>query len=209
MLRVAPGQVFEISDTERLYLGKVIAAKPGTVEFAIERELPAPAPLPQVTLMAAIFKFDRMDWMIEKATELGAARFEPVIAARTEKALATAAVKRVERWRRIAFEAGQQSRRLKPMEIAAAAPLAQALAQTAAGRRWMLDENPDTPRRPELLEPAAASILLVGPEGGWTDAERELAREHGFVPVGLGPLVLRAETAAIAALAVVLCQESA
>ena len=204
VLRVRPGQVFEISDTRQLYLGRVVTAGASAVEFAIEEELPPGLPLPSVTLLAVVFKFDRFEWMIEKATELGVWRLVPVIAARTETALAHAAGRRVERWRRISFEAAQQSRRMAPPEIADPLPLDRAVKEAPEGRRWMLDESPDAPLGKQLLAPAPDSTLLVGPEGGWTEPERQLARENGFVPVGLGPLILRAETAALAALAVIL-----
>ena len=210
VLRVQPGQVFEISDLSRVYLGRVTASHSGAVEFAVEEELPAPAALPPVTLLASIFKFDRFEWMLEKATELGAAQVVPVIASRTDVKLAAAASKRVERWRRIAFEAAQQSRRLAPPEIADALPLEPGLSlETApdARSRWMLDERPDAGSAGTRMTPADSSgcALLIGPEGGWTDSERKLAVEAGFQPVSLGPLILRAETAAIAALAVLLC----
>ncbi len=206
VLRVAPGQVFEVSDSQRLYLARVAAVSRSGVEFAIEEELPAGPALPPVTLLAAIFKFDRFEWMVEKATEVGAARLVPLIAARTEKALAAAAGKRVERWRRIAFEASQQSRRLAPLGVEDPAPFARAVKQAAGALRWMLDEAQNAATGKALLTPtpASGSDLLVGPEGGWTDDERMLAQSCGFRPAGMGPLILRAETAAVAALAVLL-----
>ena len=210
VLRVRPGEQFEISDTHRLYLATVAATRSGAIEFAIDEELPAGQRLPEVTLLAAIFKFDRLEWLIEKATELGAARMVPVVASRTDKGLAAAALKRVERWRRIAFEAAQQSRRLAPMQIAEVTPFERAVKEATGGHRWMLDESPEAANQKQLLAPAprSGSDLLVGPEGGWTEQERQHARDSGFVPVGMGPLILRAETAAIAALAVVLYANS-
>ncbi len=196
VLRVEPGQVYELSDGQRLYLGRIEFAKPSKVEFAIERELPLPEPPPEITLLAAIFKFDRMEWMLEKATELGVARIVPVVAGRTSPALAAAAVRRVSRWRRLAGEAARQSRRMEPPEISDPCRFEQALALAPAGRRLILDEDPQTPAG--RLE--SASVLLVGPEGGWTPAERRKAYESGFDAVSLGPLILRAETAAIVAL---------
>ena len=205
VLRVKPDQVFELSDRRRLYLGRVTAAQSSVIEFAVDQELPAGPALPKVTLLAAVFKFDRLEWMVEKATELGVERIVPVVAARTELALARAAARRVERWRRIAFEAAQQSRRLAPPEIAEVTPFDRAVRETApGGGRWMLDETRGGAESRERLTPGSGAALLVGPEGGWTDKERTMALESGFVPVGLGPLILRAETAAIAALAVLL-----
>ncbi len=204
VLRVRPGHLFEISDGERVGLGRVAKVAASTVEFAIEEELTAGPPLPRVTLLAAIFKFDRLEWVVEKATELGATRFVPVVARRTEAALARSAAKRVERWRRIAFEAAQQSRRLAPLDVAGPEPFDSALREAPAGRRWILDESPDAIPQKALLQPVAETVLLVGPEGGWTEEERRQAHESGFVSLGLGPLILRAETAAVAALAVVM-----
>ncbi len=205
VLRLQPGQIFELSDTRRLYLGRVIASLPGEVTFAIEKELPTGPQPPAVTLLGAVFKFDRYEWMIEKATELGAAKIVPVIASRTDPKLAAAAQKRVERWRRIAFEAAQQSRRIAPPELALPVALDSALATAPEGCRWILDESRD-PASPSRLVPARdrPSVLLVGPEGGWTEGERRRASRYGFLPVSLGPLILRAETAAIAALALLL-----
>ena len=88
-------------------------SRPDRVEFELGEEI-ATASSAQVTIALAIFKFDRMEWAIEKCTELGVARIVPVIASRTETHLATAAVKRAERWRRIALQASEQSRRISP-----------------------------------------------------------------------------------------------
>lgn len=206
VLRVEPGQVFEISDTRRVYVARVTAAHGAAIEFAVDEEIAAGPALAPVTLLAAVFKFDRLEWMIEKATELGVTSVVPMIAARSEKHLAEAALTRVERWRRIAFEAAQQARRLAPPEITEVTSFERAIQEATAGHRWMLDEDAGMPAGKPLLgaAPESGSALLVGPEGGWTEDERRRARESGFAAVGLGPLVLRAETAAIAALAVLL-----
>jgi 16S rRNA (uracil1498-N3)-methyltransferase len=206
VLRVEAGQVFEISDTRRVYVARVTAAHSSAIEFVVEEEIAAGPALAPVTLFAAVFKFDRLEWMIEKATELGVASVVPIVAARTEKHLAEAAVNRVERWRRVAVEAAQQARRLAPPEVSDVTPFERAIQEAATGRRWMLDESETSSAGGPLLDPApqSGSALLTGPEGGWTDEERRRARDAGFQPVGLGPLVLRAETAAIAALSVLL-----
>ena len=122
-----------------------------------------------------------------------------------------AARKRVERWRRIAHETSQQARRLSPPEICEPRPLASSIAEATAphaGPCYFLDEQPGAPPLASVLPPAAARrgsdsvALLTGPEGGWTDAERATAAAAGWVPVSLGPLILRAETAAVAAAAI-------
>jgi 16S rRNA (uracil1498-N3)-methyltransferase len=135
-----------------------------------------------------------------------------VTAARTETGLARAAAKRVERWRRLVHEAAQQSRRLRPPQVLDPLPLDRALVSDWGQPRWVLDESLAGFHKGELSAPTAGGerpVLLTGPEGGFTDAERTLARGHGFLPVSLGPLILRAETAGLAALAIVLYRQTA
>jgi 16S rRNA (uracil1498-N3)-methyltransferase len=141
--------------------------------------------------------------MVEKATELGVERILPFEASRTEKGLLDASRKRTHRWERIARESSQQSRRTRLPEILPAVRYAAALEQEA-GHRFFLDEAEAPPILREIPEERQDSVaLLTGPEGGWTDAERELARASGWTLVSLGAQVLRAETAVCAALAVV------
>src|SRR5581483_10623402 len=101
VLRAQIGQEFEVSVSGNVYLGRIAAISPDRVEFEVGNAVPAPAPL-SITVAISIFKFDRMEWAIEKCTELGVARVIPLISARTEAHFASAAGKRVERWRRIA-----------------------------------------------------------------------------------------------------------
>jgi 16S rRNA (uracil1498-N3)-methyltransferase len=141
--------------------------------------------------------------LIEKATELGVTSVQFVRAERSDKGLDKAAEKRIERWRRIALEASQQSRRLRIPELYEAVRFKEALRARAASRLF-LDEDRTGRRMIEALSPELESVaLLVGPEGGWPEHERTAAREAGWTSVSLGDHVLRAETAAIAGLAVV------
>jgi 16S rRNA (uracil1498-N3)-methyltransferase len=207
VLRAEPGQRYELSDNRQAYLAEIIAVTPASVTFRILEPLPTPPPSSQITLYAALIKFDRFEWLIEKATELGVARIVPVEAERTEKGLASAAAKRIERWRKIARESSQQSRRVGIPEIAPAAAFPAAAADPSP-HRYFLEENPGAQLLLEALPPKptqapeAAIALLTGPEGGWTDRERALATAAGWKPVSLGRNILRAETAALAALAV-------
>ena len=210
VLRVEPGQVFEISDNEHLYLATVEVARKSLVAFRVQQRLaPRPAPYP-VTLYASLFKFDHFEWMLEKATELGVGRIQPLVSERSEHGLAKAAPKRTERWRRILLEASQQCRRPRLPELGELLDWPDALAAGEGMKLW-LDERPGG--RP-LLErmhaerPPAASLLL-GPEGGWAEREATQITDAGWLPVSLGPLVLRAETAALAALALVQASGSA
>ena len=164
-----------------------------------------------VTLVMAVYKFDHMEWAIEKATELGVAAIAPVIARRTEKHLAQAAEKRAERWRRIAHESAQQSRRSDVPLIHEPAPLAVRVKAAPAATRIVLAEQERTTTLSNALEEAVAAAaaemptleIAIGPEGGWAPEEEALFDANGWRAVSLGPRILRAETAAIAALAVV------
>ncbi len=210
VLRVEAGQRFEISDNRAAYLAEVTEARGERVVFQIVEALEEPEPRVRITLAAALVKFDRFEWMVEKATELGVERIVPFEAARTEKGLFEASRKRVERWRRIAREASQQSRRTRIPEISESVKLESALQasaalQESAGLRFFLDEQESKPlfhALPQERKPGESVAVLLGPEGGWTEAEREAARKAGWVPVSLGPQILRAETAAAAALAI-------
>ncbi len=205
VLRVEPGQKFEISDNRSVYLAEIAEARGDLVRFRILEPIDAAPPPVDVTLCAALFKFDRFEWMVEKATELGVARIQPVETVRSEKGLFEASRKRAERWQRIAREAAQQSRRARLPEILPAIRFPAALA-TEAAHRYALEEAAAPPLLgliPTVRTPADTVALLLGPEGGWTDAEREQSAAAGWQPVSLGPHILRAETAALAALAVV------
>jgi len=161
---------------------------------------------PNITLALSIFKFDHMEWAIEKCTELGVSRIVPVIARRTDSHLATAAAKRLDRWQRIALAAAQQSRRSAPPEILPPVKLREVLGIQAASRIVLSESETEL-----MLGEVAASgeiALAIGPEGGWTEEERQLFRESGWTSASLGKTILRAETAAIAALAVVMAFRS-
>ncbi len=207
VLRAERGQQFEISDNESVYLAEIDGLGKGKVTFHVLEPIAAEFPPVRVTLLAAIFKFDRFEWTVEKATELGVETIVPVEAERSEKSLGRAAVKRVDRWRRIAVESSQQARRARLPEVAEPVAFQTALG-TGGDYRYFLDEKrgaapilsglPESARR----RPSDSVCLLVGPEGGWTESERREALDAGWQPVSLGPQVLRAETAAVAALAV-------
>jgi len=205
VLRVEPGQKFEISDNQRVYLAEVESARKDLVSFAILEEIPAAVPSVHTTLYAALIKFERFEWLIEKATELGVSAMIPVETARSEKGLERAASKRLPRWERIAREASEQSRRARLPVIESSVDLAHALRQ-AADYRFVLEETEAPPilsAFPEKRAPSDRVAILVGPEGGWTDDERARITCAGWRAVSLGANVLRAETAAIAALAIV------
>ena len=204
VLRAQPGQIFDVVADGFLHRAEVTHVSDAEVVFALHEEHEAEAALP-VHLLLAVFKFDPLEWGIEKATELGVGRVTPVLARRTEKHLALASAKRVERWRRIAREASQQSRRTDVPEVDEPLTLALALAHVAEPTRLLLAETEEDRSLRAALEAAPrgqAIALAIGPEGGWTTEEMRLFHDHGWHSVTLGPRILRAETAAIAALAI-------
>ena len=168
-------------------------------------EIPAKA-IPHVTVVLSIFKFDRLEWAIEKCTELGVARIVPVVAHRTESHLASAAAKRRDRWQRIARQASEQSRRVSSPEISSIMKLKDAVL-LPGGTRIVQAESEQTLMLKDALQSSSGDIVLaLGPEGGWTEAETNLFREAGWVSASLGSTILRAETAVIAALAVAMSE---
>jgi 16S rRNA (uracil1498-N3)-methyltransferase len=202
VLRAEAGQRYEISDGKVAYLAEIAEARGPRVVFRIIEPLDSPATPLHITLCAALIKFDRFEWIVEKATELGVERILPVEAERSGKGLLEASGKRTERWARIARESSQQARRVRAPEILPAVRFEPCLAEEA-DYRYFLEEAAAPPLlRVSRVSPACRAALLTGPEGGWTDAERQLAAAAGWQPVSLGPQVLRAETAAMAAIAV-------
>jgi 16S rRNA (uracil1498-N3)-methyltransferase len=180
------------------------------VRFNLLGEIESEPAMP-VTLVMSIFKFDHMEWAIEKATELGVAAIVPVVARRTDKHLAVAAMKRVERWRRIAHEASQQSRRSNVPAIADPLKLADLVKAASTVQRVVLAEQERGTTLRGFMEQTIANAgtempqleIAIGPEGGWAPEEAALFGANGWRAVSLGPRILRAETATIAALAVI------
>jgi 16S rRNA (uracil1498-N3)-methyltransferase len=204
VLRARVGQEFDIAIGETLRRGRIAAIRDHRVEFDLAGEIPGTRQL-QITLALAIFKFDRMEWAIEKCTELGVSRIVPVIAERTDARLAAASAKRAERWRRIAQQAAEQSRRICPPEIVQPLKLKEAVNLPAATRILLAETEEQLSLKQALQShsPDALLILAIGSEGGWTEAERKIFEQSGWIAVSLGDTILRAETAAIAALAVI------
>jgi 16S rRNA (uracil1498-N3)-methyltransferase len=207
VLRGRIGQEFDIATGENVRRGRITSIKDGRVEFELGEVVPV-ALAPRLTLVLSIFKFDRLEWAIEKCVELGVARIIPMVAHRTEAHLATAAQKRVERWQRIARQASEQSRRSSLPEISQPVKINEAV-NMAGGTRIVLAESEENVMLRDALpaDTATAEIALaIGPEGGWTESELELFRGAGWIAASLGSTILRAETAAIAATAIALAE---
>jgi 16S rRNA (uracil1498-N3)-methyltransferase len=220
VLRARIGQQFDISANDKLRRGTVTEVAADRVVFELGEVVEAAA-LPAISLLLAIFKFDRMEWAIEKCTELGVAEIVPLISRRVESHLAASALKRVERWRRIAIVASEQSRRITPPEVHEPTKLRDALAryrQDASSQgvptggssvcttRIVLAESERELKLTSVLDSWVEGpiAIAVGPEGGWTDDELAAFAESSWTAVSLGPTILRAETAAIAASAIVM-----
>jgi 16S rRNA (uracil1498-N3)-methyltransferase len=202
VLRSRVGQEFDIVAGETVRRGRITSITGARVEFELGEQIIAAVQI-DITLVLSIFKFDRMEWAIEKCTELGVSRIVPLIARRTDAHLAAAAAKRAERWQRISRQAAEQSRRSSPPEIGAPMKLSEALGLNASLRIVLAESEGQTFLR-DTVKPDAADILLaVGPEGGWTADELQSFQEAKWTSASLGNTILRAETAAIAATAVV------
>lgn len=201
VLRLAPGDEVELFDGRG-------AAWPARIEGAFEglvlgERRQAAAGGPALHLLFALAKGEKSELVIQKATELGAARLVPFAAARSVVRLdAAKGAERAERWRRIAEEAARQCGRSDVPEVSAPAPLAAALAAVPEGFRVLvLHGEGGAPLRALGLEGAPGVAAVVGPEGGLTPEEREACERAGALRASLGPRTLRAETAAIAVVA--------
>jgi len=213
VLRAQTGMEFDIVAGDHIWHAVIAGISGDSVRFNLIAEVEADPALP-IALLLSIFKFDRMEWAIEKATELGVRRVIPIIARRSEKHLAQAASSRTERWRRIALESAKQARRSDVPVIEEAIQLKLAATREGDALKLLLAEQ----ERTTTLRAALAEALndpvkntgdefpeiriAIGPEGGWTAEEEALFDAEGWKPVSLGPRILRAETAVITAMAV-------
>ena len=207
VLRGRVGQEFDIATGGNVRRGRIVSIADDRVEFELGEVVPAGAAA-GLTLVLSIFKFDRMEWAIEKCVELGASRIVPVVAQRTETHLAKAAQKRVERWQRIALQASEQSRRASTPEILQPQTL-HAAVTAAGGTRIVLAESEEQMTLKDALQAPQATgeiTLAFGPEGGWTESELELFKGADWTTASLGSTILRAEPAVIAAVAITLAE---
>jgi 16S rRNA (uracil1498-N3)-methyltransferase len=203
VLRAQQGQLYELSDGQRVWIGRIESVSRDRVEFAWVEDIPAYPPAVDVTLLLCVVKFEAFEWAIEKATELGVSTIVPLAAERSETKLVSAAGKRAARWNKLLVEASQQSRRVRVPLLEPVLLPGEAFSAPREGSRILLSERPDAPPLRFMLSDVThkAANLAIGPEGGWTDQELGAAREAGFHQASLGKLILRTETAVIAALA--------
>jgi len=206
-LRVRPGELITVCDAAGTdHLCRVEAVEEGRVVAVVTQSRPASSETPfPVTLYVALSKGDKMESVIQKGVELGAAAFVPVLTARcVSRPDEKSAAKKLERWNKIARAAAEQSGRGLVPPVEAVLPFAAAVGRLAAEPLPILFyENADQPLGPALRGIAGGVGLMTGPEGGFEPAEVELARQQGVRVCSLGPRILRCETAPLAALAVV------
>lgn len=210
VLHAEPGQLYELSDGNSVFLARIERISAGDIDFSLLEALPGQPASPEIVLLLAIVKFDRFEWALEKATELGVHAVVPLAAERTAKALGQASTKRADRWRKILRESAQQARCLRPPTLEATLRPAAAFAQAAGGINILFSERHSAaPVRavfreltPEITPPQRIT-LAFGPEGGWMDREFEAAGAAGFKEASLGRNILRSETAVVAGLAAV------
>ena len=186
--------VFDGSSGE--WLARVSESGKKRMTLAVECKTHEPETIPDVWLAFAPVKRTQTDWLVEKATELGVARLIPVMTQRTVPERV-----KLERLEAIAIEATEQCGRTRLPEIAKPIQLSKFLAERDAARTlYFADEGGGEPVSGAFK--AVSALILIGPEGGFTDEERSAVRAaSNMVPVSLGPRILRAETAALAALA--------
>jgi 16S rRNA (uracil1498-N3)-methyltransferase len=180
--------------------GRIVRASAAGVEVELGARHHVALPLASITLLQSVPRGDRMDFIVQKTTELGVTRIVPVLSAR---GMVKPPPGKTRRWRTIAQEAARQSGRADVPEVAEVTALDAALAGAAeaGGTRLVLwEEERALPLRQIFAQaPLLPVTLLIGPEGGLSQEEVASARAQGFRTVGLGPRILRVETAALVA----------
>ena len=209
VLRLRAGEEAYVFDGEGSEFACVVSDEGGrrgeaSLEVRGRVEPPRPESPLELTLAVALLKGEKFDLVVQKATELGAARVEPVLTARADVRPRDArdTGRRVERWRRLALEASKQSGRARVPSVESPQTFAQLVAREPhEGAARLLFSERGGAGLDSLAVEASSVVALVGPEGGWDDEELTLARAHGWTLVTLGGRTLRAETAAITACA--------
>jgi len=202
VLRLVPGATLQVFDGVGTEIdARIEAIGKASVDIALGERRRMPAPTCAITLLVAPPRGERMDFVVQKTTELGVGRLVPVL---SERGVARPGQHQLRRWRTIAEEAARQSGRAEVPELADPVTFGEALASATviAPRRLLLWEGERHQSLPKALADGPRAIaLLVGPEGGFSPAEVQLATTAGFVSAGLGPRILRSETAAVVAVA--------
>jgi 16S rRNA (uracil1498-N3)-methyltransferase len=214
VVRMKPGDnVWLFDDTGNEYLARVeYTARDNTRLSVMEKIQKKEFPV-KITLAQSLIKTRRLEFLLQKSTELGADRFLPVISSRSIVKIEGKIEKKLERWSRIVREAAKQSGNTKVPTILPPKPLREVLGEEEEGLKIFLNERGGTYLK-EILQEEHDSVkqgmgipssvrVLIGPEGGWTEQEERDILEHGFKAISLGPQTLRTETAAISCLVLI------
>jgi 16S rRNA (uracil1498-N3)-methyltransferase len=211
VLRMNPGDEFVLLDNSGFaYRAEIVTIDRDVLRGrVVEKWKLETEPTARITLYQGLLKGQKFDWVLQKGTEIGIAAFVPVLAARCiVGSLDDVSAARMERWERIVVEAAEQAGRAALPHIGAAMLFANACEYAARGglslipwegerSRGLRDALQDVPKSKEIN-------LFIGPEGGFAEEEIATARDHNIVPVSLGPRILRAETAGLAATSAIL-----
>ena len=202
-LRMKAGDPVQMIAAERLYEGIIANVADGTVRVRVDRELPSPEPVVKVTLLQGLPKADKLEWIVQKATELGVYQVIPVEMARSVARISDKEDKKRERLARIALEAAKQAGRAHMPQVLPAVRLKDAMG-LLQGTVYVAWEEADTLRLSEavLIDRPREITVVIGPEGGITAEEIAQLKQAGAKPVTLGRRILRTETAGLCALAV-------
>tara|TARA_R110001583_G_scaffold31978_4_gene109087 strand:+ start:75595 stop:76317 length:723 start_codon:yes stop_codon:yes gene_type:complete len=202
VLRLAEGEPMVLFDGSGIEVDArlVVRGKQGFAVLGERHENSRESPL-ELILVQALASGDKMDWIVQKAVELGVARVIPVQAERSVLRLSgERAQKRQAHWQQVAISACEQCGRNVVPEVAPIQSLPAYLEANAGADRLVLAPGGERPLA-ELPRPGAALHLMIGPEGGWSDSELNACRATGAIALGLGPRILRTETAGLAAIA--------
>ncbi|MBZ5537108.1 MAG: 16S rRNA (uracil(1498)-N(3))-methyltransferase [Acidobacteriia bacterium] len=218
VLRARAGDAFEMIDGRGRWARAIVEtlSPGGEVNCRIQEQTLTPRPDPdRLVVLQALVRFERFEWVLEKATELGVTRIVPVVTAHTEAKWRDIPRGRVERWQKILIESIKQCRRLHLPALAIPSSFTRAVSETTGSCRILLSEKPKTPSLKSVLKGfqqtrrqameiglSRGVTLAIGPEGGWASEEETLAEQSGFQPASLGEGILRTETAAVASLAI-------
>lgn len=219
VLRARIGETFEFIDGHGRWARAMVEAIPTRdyIDCQIKEQTLTPAPGDdRFVLMQALIRFEKFEWILEKATELGVTKIIPLITARTEAKWSQAAEAKRDRWEKILVESIKQCRRLHLPCLAKSVRFEEGVSHARADLKILLSEKPDTPSFKsafqkheafsavaQRLKPELKVILAIGPEGGWSKEELVHAEASGFTPASMGTAILRAETAAVAGLSIV------
>jgi len=211
VLRARPGDAVEVFDGHgRRWTGVIAGIDPGTVRVHSLQRLPDNEPVLDIELIQGLPKGERWEWILEKGTELGVTRFRPIYSDHSVARLSDKrATERQLRWRRIALASAKQCERGRIPSVDPLVGLPSALADLGPptpgeARIALLERLPSSSLSRSLSTPPALVRLAVGPEGGWSAADREALASAGFSPYSLGPRILRTDTAGLAGVVMVL-----